>query len=151
MDWTDEKLKALTSAARLSLRSNAVKSKAPGAAALVLLIDSLHLPLSSGGMSKDDPIYAELEGLIWSKEFKDAALDAVAKGLPAMAGVDPLLQQAMGPRYHAHNQGTNNAGFIVGEVMRNAGYDKDGEAPLPPGCVAKTAAKWKPKTSLSKA
>ena len=148
MVWTDDKLTALSAAERANLRTNAAKSKAPGAAALVLQIDALGLPVSYGGMSKDDPIYAELEGLIWSEPFKDAALQAVADGLPAMAGVDPLLQEAMGSRYHADNQGTNNAGSIVGEVMRNAGYSKVGEASLPSGCVAKTAATWKPKNAL---
>ncbi len=150
MDWTDDKLKALSSAARASLRANAAKSKAPGAAALVLQIDALGLPLSTGALSLDDPLYIEMEGLIWSKEFKEAAMVAAAEGKPAMAGVDPLLQKAMGLRYHAHNQGTNNAGFIVAAMMRNAGYHQQGRGDLPDGCIAKTAIMWVPNKPLPK-
>ncbi len=150
MEWTDDKLKALSSAARASLRANAAKSKAPGAAALVLQIDALGLPLSTGALSIDDPVYVEMEGLIWSKEFKEAAMVAAAEGKPAMAGVDPLLQKAMGSRYHAHNQGTNNAGYLVAAMMRSDGYHEIGRANLPPGCVAKSAIVWSPNKPLPK-
>jgi hypothetical protein len=108
------------------------------AMATVKLIDSLDLPLSFGGMSTDHPLYLEMMEVAWSADGKKAALDAVEKGLPAMAGVDPLLQKAMGSRYSADQQGTLNAGYIIAEVMRHLGYEKDKEAaPLP------TAATWK--------
>lgn len=89
MNWTDDKLKALPSVERADLRVNAAKSRAPGAAALVLQIDALSLPMSTGGLSQDDPLYAEMERVIWSAEVKAAALQAVAQGLPALAGVAP--------------------------------------------------------------
>jgi hypothetical protein len=44
-----------------------------------------------------------------------------------------------------------NAGYIVGELMRFLGYQKDGEAGLPSGCVAKTAATWSPIAKPSEA
>ena len=57
-----------------------------------------------------------------------------------MAGIDPLLQKAMGNRYGREAQGTMNAGSIVAELMRYLGYQKEREAELPPGCVAEDAA-----------
>ena len=38
---------------------------------------------------------------------------AVEKGLPALAGVDPLIAAALGERYHPHNGGTVNADHIT--------------------------------------
>jgi hypothetical protein len=49
----------------------------------------------------------------------------------------------LGERYHPHDQGTMNAGYIVGELMRHLGYIQDGEGKIPEGSVAKTAMKWK--------
>ena len=94
-------------------------------------------------MSKDDPCYREMEEIVWSAEGKAAAVQAVEKGQPAMAGIDPLLQKAMGNRYGREAQGTMNAGSIVAELMRYLGYQKEREAELPPGCVARTAATWR--------
>jgi hypothetical protein len=37
----------------------------------------------------------------------------------------------MGDRYGREYQGTMNAGYIVGELMRFLGYEKDREAALP--------------------
>ena len=133
---------------RSTLLVNAQRIGGEAGSALVALIHSLTLPLGSGGMAADHPLYREMMDVAWSAEGKAAAVAAVKAGLPAMAGVDPLLQQAMGERYGVTYQGTMNAGYIVGEVMRHLGYDKAGEAPCPANCVAKTAATWKPRARL---
>lgn len=138
----------MTPEQRMLVRQRAAKLNNEIGAVTVALIDSLHLPLSSGGMSEDHPVYREMQEVIWSAEAKSAAVRAVENGLPAMAGVDPILQRVMGERYGREYQGTMNAGYIVGEVMRHLSYDKVGEAPLPEGCVAKTAATWRPTSSL---
>ncbi|WP_424360971.1 hypothetical protein [Methylocystis parvus] len=140
---TETQLRAMTPEQRMLVRQRAAKLNNEIGAVTVALIDSLHLPLSSGGMSEDHPLYREMQEVIWSAEAKSAAVKAVEKGLPAMAGVDPILQRVMGERYGREYQGTMNAGYIVGEVMRYLGYDKVGEGPLPEGCVAKTAATWR--------
>jgi hypothetical protein len=101
-------------------------------------------------MSQDHPLYREMQEIVWSAEGKSAALQAVEEGRPAMAGIDPLLQKVMGDRYGLEYQGTMNAGFIVAELMRFLGYEKEGEAELPSGCVAKTAATWRLHKPLSK-
>lgn len=142
---TETQLRAMTPEQRMTVRSRAVKLGDEIGNATVALIDSLNLPLSTGGMSNDHPLYREMQEIIWSAEGKAAAVQAVEKGLPAMAGIDPLLQKLMGDRYGREYQGTVNAGSIVGELMRFLGYQKDGEADLPSGCVARTAATWRRK------
>jgi hypothetical protein len=140
---TETQLRAMTPEQRMTVRSNPVKLGGEVGCTTVALIDSLNLPLSSGGMSKDDPFYREMEEIVWSAEGKAAAVQAVEKGLPAMAGIDPLLRKGMGNRYGRESQGTMNAGSIVAELMRYLGYQKGKEADVPPGCVAKTAATWR--------
>ena len=146
---TLEQLQAWTPEERMRVRQRAAQFDNAEAKATVELIDNSGLPLrTGGGMSFDHPLYREMEEVIWSAEGKSAALDAVGRGLPAMAGVDPLLQKRMGNRYSADQQGTMNAGWIVAELMRSRGYEPEGSASLPPGSVAKTAALYRAKSSL---
>jgi hypothetical protein len=80
--------------------------------------------------------------VIYSNGGRAAALAATKAGLPAMAGIDPMLQEALGSDYGPHNMGTHTAGGIVGELMQSLGYKNVGQKPLPDHCVAKTAAVW---------
>lgn len=147
--YTTEKLKAMTANERLSLRNNALAKGTPEALAIVQQIDELKLPLGSGGLTEDHPLYLEMYEIIMSPEAKAAALKAVEGGLPALAGVDPLLQERMGKRYTNEQQMTVNAGYITGTVMISAGYEKDKEGvSLPKGCVAKSSTTWKRKKPL---
>ena len=87
--------------------------------------------------------------IIMSPEAKALALKAVEAGLPAMAAIDPLLQERMGKRYTNEQQMTVNAGYITGSVMISAGYEKDKEGvPLSNRCVAKSSTTWKLKRPL---
>jgi hypothetical protein len=148
---TELQLRAMTPEQRMLVRSRAVKIGGEIGNATVALIDSLHLPLSSGGMTLDHPLYREMQEIIWSVEGKALAIEAAANGFPAMAGVDPLLQKMMPERYGREYQGTMNAGHIVADLMRFLGYEKVGDAALPSGCVAKTAALWSPNKKRSEA
>lgn len=140
---TERQIRSWSPDERMRVRSRAAKMGTEVGRQTMELIDLLNLPLSSGGMAADHPLYREMMEVAWSAEGKAAALKAVQEGRPAMAGVDPLLQKVMGSRYSAEQQGTLNAGYIVGEVMRHLGFEKDSEAPLPTNCIAKTAATWK--------
>ena len=84
-----------------------------------------------------------MEEIIWSPEGKRRIVEANEAGLPALAGVEPLIVADLGDRYHPHDLGTADAGSIVGEVMRHLGYELAGHAKMPVGSVAKTAAIWK--------
>ena len=67
-------------------------------------------------------------------------LEFAPAGLPAVAGVAPLVVAAMGDRYGAFSQMMMTSGFLVAEVKRAAGYEIDGRRQMPPGSVAQTAA-----------
>ena len=109
------------------------------------LIDLSGLPLSSGGMRMNDPAYLKMEEITWSTEGRKAAVDATENGLPALAGIERMIVAALGERYHPHDGGTRNAGFIVGELMRHLGYVQNREANMPDGSIANTAMTWKPR------
>ena len=70
---------------------------------------------------------------MWSSEGCAAAVGATASGLPALVGVEPMFVAALGGRYHPHDGGTMNAGYIVGQLMRHLGYVEDGQGKMPMG------------------
>lgn len=145
MNMTLEKLKLMTPEARLQLYNNAKKLRHKGGQEILDLIDSAGLPLRSGGMTLDDPVYLAMEEIIWSQEGKQGTINATKTGLPALAGVEPIIVAKLAGQYHPHDMGTVSAGSIVGELMQHLGYKKVGSKPMPEGSVAKTAALWEPR------
>jgi len=130
---------------RHNLWKNAKAKDTPEGRSLVSAIEALGLPFSeTGGLKMDDPLTLRMWSIIHSAEGKAACFAATTQGFPAVAGVDPMLREALGVDYGSHNQSTNTAGAIVAEVMRTAGYVQAAEGkPLPAGSVAKTGWFWK--------
>lgn len=143
--YTLDGLKLMTPERRAVLYRNAADRRDEGGQAIIDMIDAAGLSLRSGGMKMDDPVYLRMEEIVWSREGRAAAIAATDQGLPAMAGVDPLLQADLGTQYNAESMGTMNAGFIVAELMRHLGYVDAGPGKLPANCVAKTAMTWRPR------
>ena len=145
--WTKEKIAALEPIKRARLYANArAQGTAEGNAIAELIVDT-GLPFSeSACLSIEDPLFLKMHEIVFSKEGRAAAMAAVEQGLPPLAGVDPLINQALMHDYGKHNMGTAHAGSIVAELMRHLGYQETGaSAPLPPGCVAKTGMLWRKK------
>jgi hypothetical protein len=144
MSWTVERVKALSPGERWTLYSNAMKLSTPPAAALVRLIDEAGLPLSSGGgLPAEHPTIMAIREVVMGPRGVQAGIDAIQKGLPALAGVDPLLQVEV-PGYSAPD--THSwAGTFVAEAMEMAGYRRTKPGPLPPTCKAKTAMRFERK------
>lgn len=142
--WTLDDLKALSVHQRADLYKNACRlGHTPEGAALKVMVEKAGLPFSEHGiLASDDPITIKMHDVVFSKEGREAAVAATKIGLPAMAGVDPMLQAALGVDYGPHNWGTIIAGSMVGELMQSLGYKNIKQRPLPPNCVAKTAAMW---------
>ena len=142
--WTLEELKARSPHDRAELYKNASRlAHTPEGAALKELLIESGLPFSEDACLKtDDPITIKMHEVIFSKEGRAAAIESTKVGDSAMAGVDPLLQSALGVDYGAHNMGTATAGGIVAELMKSLGYKKVGQKPLPSHCIAKTGATW---------
>ena len=140
MRWTLEKLKSLTLKQREALFDNARSKDTPEAREVVgLLVDNDLLVREGGGLPRDHPTIQLMEDVIRSDAGRAAAKGAAEQGLPAMAGIDPRLQAALGGAYGQHDT-TSWAGTLTAEIMAEAGYVQTRKAPLPPGCVAKTAA-----------
>ncbi|HLW90205.1 MAG TPA: hypothetical protein VKS78_02740 [Roseiarcus sp.] len=141
MVWTKEKLCALPAKDLRSLYDNACKSEKPEAQALITLIEEIGVPALSTSMKLDSPVGKKMSNVIFSQEGRSAALKAAVDGRPPMEGIDPLLQKALGKDYNPANEATVQAGYLVANLMRQCSWETNGRrAPLPPGCVAKTAA-----------
>jgi hypothetical protein len=138
-------LRKMSPSQRATLYQNARRLRAEGGQAVMDLIDQSGLPLSEGDLTSDDPAYIRMIEIISSSEGRKAALDAVALGLPALAGVDPLVSADLGDQYGPHNGGTIAAGYIVAGLMRQLGYSENGVGKCPDNCVAKTGMKWMPR------
>jgi hypothetical protein len=137
---TLEKIVAMTPQARRNLYNNALKLGTAEAKLVVKLIaDNRLLASNAGGLPHEDPIILEMEEIIQSTAGRAAAKAASDDGLPAMAGVDPLLQDALGEDYGTFDT-TNWAGSLVAIEMESMGYVQTKKKKMPDGCVAKTAA-----------
>lgn len=139
---TQDQIRAMTAQQRAILYENAKLRAGEGGQEIIDLVDASGLSLSDGDMLSSDPDYMEMERIVWSTEGREAATKAVEEGLPALAGVDPLIHAALGERYHRHNAGTINAGVITAALMRHLGYIEAGPGAFPGG-VAKTGMKWR--------
>ena len=81
--------------------------------------------------------------IVFSKEGRAAAVSATEEGLPALAGVDPLIARALTVDYGKHNMTTATAGEIVAHLMRHLGYREAGRSgKMPAGCVAQSGMLW---------
>ncbi len=140
--WKREELEAMPVHKRADLYKNACRlGHTPEGAALKEQLEESGLPFSDDAcLTMDDPITMKMREIIHSTAGREAAVAAAKQGRPAIEGIDPLLQAALGIDYGPHNMGTHTAGGLVGELMSSLGYKKAGQKPLPPHCVARTAA-----------
>ncbi len=125
--WSPEKRKAVY--------VNALRH--PSGQYIIDLIDQNGLALSSGGLTTDDPVHQRIVDVAWSIEGQKAAVAATKQGVPALCGVDILLQADLGDQYGKYDLGTASAGAVVAEVMRHLGYKEAGQGSCPPNCTAK--------------
>jgi hypothetical protein len=149
MVWTKQKLAALSPRDRENLWKNARRRTTPAATALVKMIEDSGLPYSEAKCpTLDDPLAIAIYDVVFSREGRAAAVNAVEGGLPPLAGIDPLLSEKLGVDYGAHNMTTATAGGFIAQLMRSLGYKEVGKnAPLPAGSVAKTGQVWSKKSN----
>lgn len=140
MIWTKEKLEALSHKQTNTLYENAVKDGSEQAEQILALI-AQHglLERLGGGHERTHRVIQAIEKFVRSDEGVRAALQAAEDGEAPMAGVDPLLQNAVGSEY-GHRDTTVWAGWAVKEEMEAVGWRHEGRKKLPADCKAKTAA-----------
>jgi hypothetical protein len=137
---TPEKLGAMSVAERHQLWRNARVSNHPDAKKLLEMLEQSGLPYADNKVvGLTDPVALKMYDIINSEEARVAMIQATEAGWPALAGVDPMLNHALGVDYGKHNMTTNTAGEFVTERMRALGYTKGNQRPMPPGCVARSA------------
>ena len=149
-NWTQQKIRSLSGAARFTLWKNSVKLDTPDAKWLRQAIEELDVPLiDPKTLRYSDPIAVQIYEIVNSKSGAEACLKANDRGFPALAGVEQTLISKIGPEYQGANYATVVAGVLVGDLMRSKGYLKAGEAAMPAESVAKTAAIWKKRDGKS--
>jgi hypothetical protein len=137
--WDLEKLKALPQDKLHSLWRNARPREDVEARRIVSLIsenDLLREP--DGGLPFDHPIMLEIERICAEPEAINEAVAASESGLPALAGMEYRLRDALGEDYGG-NYTTNHAGRCIAEGMISRGWSKVSQKPMPPGSVAQSA------------
>lgn len=140
MDWTKERIEALSPEKREVLFDNARAKGTKEALQIVnLMMEHDLLVRNGGGLPRDHPTIQTIEEIIRSEQGRKAGKDASDQGLPAMAGVDQMLSAELGSKYGGHDT-TSWAGTFMADVMADAGYVQTKKKPMPAGCVAKTAA-----------
>lgn len=138
-----EKLAAKTPEERFNVWSNARAKGTPEADELAQFIEESGLNYTpTGGISMSDPRVLEMRDVIESAQGQAACLKATADGLPALAGVEPMIVERMGSRYGQFSMMTVTAGSIVGELMLSKGFKIETQRKMPDGSVAKSAAFW---------
>ena len=145
MHWTKERLSTLSPSERAQLYANAKRLGGGAGNALAKLIEEIGLPFSEErAVGMDDPLVLAMDAVIRSDEGRKACIDAVDRGLPAIAGVDPMLAAQFGTDYGKHNMTTHAAGRLVAAVLREMGYVMEGRmADTPKGCVARSGELWR--------
>ena len=144
IQWTEERIRELSSNDRRNLYENAKSHGSPESDALVELIKRVGLSdQKHSGIDMDDPLVFRIHEIINSPEGRKAAVKAVKDGLPALAGVDPLVSADLKQDYGKHNMTTHTAGSLVAILMRELGYREAGRsAALPDNCVARSGQIW---------
>ncbi|HTT85401.1 MAG TPA: hypothetical protein VMF67_18130 [Rhizomicrobium sp.] len=142
MAWTRERLERLSQKQLHDLYQNAKNAKASQqaqAADLIRLIQDSGLPYSDPeGLKLDSPLGRQMKAIIFSPEGVAAAIAATERGLPALAGIDPLISEHLDKEYAETYEATIQAGYLVANMMRANGYFPTGlQAPIR-GCVAKS-------------
>lgn len=88
----------------------------------------------------------QMAEIVTSPAGRSACVEATLDGLPAIAGVDPLLHDAFGRAYRQSDEAVATAQTLVAEVMEALGYVPAGAKRLPSRYIARTGVFWKRKS-----
>jgi hypothetical protein len=111
---------------------------------LARAIELLGLPYAEPEpLAQDDPLAVRMRALMAEPAARAAALEATLDGLPAMAGIDVLMHEAIGEEYRRNEAAAPTAQKLTAELMAGLGYEAAGTKDLPTRCVARTGVFWK--------
>jgi hypothetical protein len=142
--WTRGKLRERSQTERHQVWKRAKALHSAEGNHLARAIERLGLPYAEPEpLSEEDPLTARMREIMTSPAARSAALEATLDGLPAMAGVDTLLHDALGEDYRLNPAAVPSAQAMVAELMTGLGYAEAGRKDLPKRCVARSGVFWK--------
>jgi hypothetical protein len=111
---------------------------------LARAIELLGLPYAEPEpLAEGDPLMARMRDLIADPRARAAAVEATLDGLPAMAGIDVLMHEALGEAYRRNEAAVPTAQQLTADLMTSLGYVAAGHKDLPARCVARSGVYWK--------
>jgi hypothetical protein len=119
--WTRTSLAARTPAERHAIWKRARMLRTADGNQLAREIERLGLPYEEPDrLAEDDPMRAQMTEIVTSPAGRSACVEATLDGLPAIAGVDPLLHDAFGRDYRQSDE-------AVAQLMDELGYAPAGD------------------------
>lgn len=111
---------------------------------LARAIERLGLPYAEPEpLAEDHALLARMREIMATPQARSAAIEATLDGLPALAGIDPLMHDRLGEDYRRDPAAALTADTLVANLMTGLGYVETGRKALPARCVARTGAFWK--------
>jgi hypothetical protein len=105
-----------------------------------LILDRANLSVGNSGVKLDSPLGKLMNAIIHEPNTVAKAITATQSGLPAMAGVEPVLLERLGLLYEKRYEASVQAGYLVAKMMNKHGYHQTGKkGKMPPGSIAQTA------------
>jgi hypothetical protein len=142
--WTRSSLSARTAPERYAIWKRARLLRTADGNQLAREIERLGLPYAEPGqLAEDDPLRIAMRNIIAAPEGRAACIEATLDGLPAIAGVDTMFHEALGPSYRQSDEAVATAQAMVAELMTANGYVEAGRKDLPSHYVARSGVYWK--------
>jgi hypothetical protein len=142
--WTRPKLRERSQTERHEVWKRARSLHSAEGNHLARAIELLGLPYAEPEpLTGEDPLFARMAEIIASPEARSAAIESTLDGLPALAGLDLLLHNALGEAYRQNPAGVPTAERMTAELMVRLGYVEAGRKALPTRCVARSGVFWK--------
>ena len=142
--WTRERLRQRSQSERHAVWKRARALHSAEGNHLARAIERLGLPYAEPEpLAAEDALARRMREVATSPEARSAAVEATLDGLPAMAGIDTLMHEALGEAYRLEPAAVPTAEALVAELMTSLGYVDAGRKDLPARHVARSGVFWK--------
>ena len=141
--WTRSKLVARTPEERYDIWKRAKSLHTADGNQLAREIELIGLPDETPLLPEADIMTHVIVDIVRSEAGRSALKEATLDGLPAIAGADALIHEALGAQYRRNEKAVATAQQITAEVMAEMGYEPVGAKPLPARYVAREGVFWR--------
>jgi hypothetical protein len=142
--WTRSKLRERSQSERHAVWRRARRLQSAEGNHLARAIETLGLPYEEPEpLTGGNETLSRMQEVFASPAARAAAIEATLDGLPALAGVDVLLQDKLGETYRLDSAAAATAQTLIAELMASLGYVGAGSKDLPTRCVARRGVFWK--------